>query len=136
MKIGFFLLLTIFFLSLIKVQNVQAKCSDARPASAPTLLSSEPMSDTSVQLVWQEAQDPVSYYLLAYGTTETSFEYGIPDIGGKSTSTFTINDLQKGVKYYFKVRAGNGCKPGEFSNKLSAIPGKEKFSDTIVQLPT
>ena len=134
MKITFFSLVLFLFSLFLFVPYSFAKCSDTRPTSAPVLLSAVPLNDTSVQLVWQEAQDPVSYYLLAYGTSEISFEYGVPDIGGKGTTTFTVDNLQKGVKYYFKVRAGNGCKPGEFSNKLSATPGKTE-DDGYIPLP-
>jgi hypothetical protein len=31
-----------------------------------------------------------------------------------------VRGLSGGITYYFKIRAGNGCMPGDFSNELSA----------------
>jgi hypothetical protein len=33
-----------------------------------------------------------------------------------------VQNLSGGKTYYFRVRAGNGCQPGDFSNELSATP--------------
>ena len=96
-------------------------CNDSKPGSAPTLLSSVGGLN-SVALTWSEALDPVSYYLITYGTTPGAQMFGNPNIGGKGTTSFTVNNLSGGTIYYFKVRAGNGCAPGEFSNELSQTP--------------
>lgn len=134
-RIGLFLVTFIFFAIVPLLNRVHAKCNDTRPAADPILVSTSSPSETSVTLAWQEAADPVSYYLLAYGTSETLMEFGIPNIGGRGTNTFTVNGLTKGVKYYFKVRAGNGCKPGGFSNKLSGVPGGEIESEYTAKPP-
>lgn len=96
-------------------------CTDQAPAGAPTLLSAT-ASLNSVTLVWSEASDPVSYYLIAYGQSPGKYLYGNPSVGGKGTTSFTIANLSGGIPYYFVVRAGNGCTPGPFSNELSAVP--------------
>lgn len=97
-------------------------CKNERPQTAPVLLSAQ-ARDKSVVLTWQEATDPVTHYLVAYSRNETDIEFGNPNVGPKGTTTYTVNELTNGVKYYFKVRGENGCKPGKFSNKLSAIAG-------------
>ena len=97
-------------------------CDDNSPGGKPVLISAVPKGN-SVTLTWSEAQDPVTHYLVAYGRSETEIEYGNPNVGGKGITTYTVGELTKGVKYYFKVRPVNGCRPGDFSNKLSAIPG-------------
>lgn len=122
-------LLSLFLLSTTTTNAFAISCKEQRPGSAPILLSATP-KDHSVELTWTEAIDPVTYYLVAYGTSPTSIEYGYPDVGGKGTTSFTVNQLANGLKYYFWVRAGNGCKPGKFSNKLSAIPGTQGVSTT------
>jgi hypothetical protein len=48
--------------------------------------------------------------------------WGNPNIGGRGTKSFVVQNLSGGKTYYFKVRAGNGCQPGDFSNELSATP--------------
>ncbi|MBI2051642.1 fibronectin type III domain-containing protein [Candidatus Roizmanbacteria bacterium] len=123
--LGNVFLYTVFlFLFLIPFVSgkVDAACKVARPSSPPVLLSAI-SGDRSVTLIWTEAQDPVTYYLLRYGTSKENFAYGNPNIGGKGTSSFTVGDLTNGTKYYFQVMAGNGCKPGEFSNTLTAVSG-------------
>ena len=97
-------------------------CKNQRPEIAPVLLSAQ-AKDRGVVLTWQEAADPVTHYLVAYSRNETELEYGNPNVGPRGTTTYTVSELTNGVKYYFKVRGENGCKPGKFSNKLSAIPG-------------
>lgn len=96
-------------------------CNDTPPVGAPVLLSVTPGAN-SVGLTWIEAPDPVSYYLIAYGTTSGDYVYGNPDIGGKETTSYIVSGLSGGTTYYFIVRAGNGCAPGPFSNELSAMP--------------
>lgn len=98
-----------------------SSCNDSKPSSAPKLIRTE-AGINSVSLVWSEAADPVSYYLVAYGLLSNSPAYGNPNIGGKGTTAYTVNGLAAGVTYYFKIRAGNGCMPGDFSNELSVTP--------------
>jgi len=96
-------------------------CSDTKPASAPTLQSAA-RGTNRVTLTWSEASDPVTYYLVTYGTLPGAQTYGNPNVGGKGTTSYTVSGLSAGKTYYFRVRAGNGCMPGDFSNELSATP--------------
>lgn len=121
------LILTLFsFFSfapgILNKAEAQTICKGSRPSSAPVLLSAE-SKDKSVVLTWTPAADPVTHYLLSYGPDKDNMEYGNPNFGNRETTTYTVTELQNGVKYYFKIRAENGCKAGKFSNKLSATPG-------------
>jgi hypothetical protein len=97
-------------------------CNDTKPGSAPTLLSAS-AGTNSVTLTWSKAQDPATYYLATYSTISGSQQYGNPNVGGHDTTSYTVSGLSGGITYYFKVRAGNGCMPGDFSNELPATPG-------------
>lgn len=124
-KLFVVLLLIILFFSVLLAPILVGKadalsCKNQRPEIPPVLISAE-AKDRSVVLTWQPAPEPVTHYLIAYARDETSLEYGNPNVG--KTTTYNVTELKNGVKYYFKVRAENGCKPGKFSNKLSAIAG-------------
>lgn len=102
-------------------------CSDTKPGSAPKLTSAV-SGVNSVTLSWSEAVSPVTYYLVTYGTASGAQTYGNPNVGGAGTSSYTVNNLSGGTTYYFRVRAGNGCMPGDYSNELSASPRGESVT--------
>lgn len=106
-------------------------CGDQKPGSAPTLLTAQARTN-EVVLTWTEATDPVSYYLVTYGTAAGVQSFGNPNVGGKGTTSYIVKGLSGGTTYYFKVRAGNGCAPGDFSNQLSATPGGGVITGTAV----
>ena len=94
-------------------------CTDTKPQSAPKLLSVKVTGRSEVTLNWSKALDPVSYYLVAYGTKSGKLEFGNPNIGDKNTTTYVVKGLNNNQTYYFKIRAGNNCMPGEFSNEIA-----------------
>lgn len=96
-------------------------CSDKKPGSAPVLTNASSSTPNQVTLTWTKATNPVTYYLVAYGTKPGEIHYGNPNVGGAETSSYTVKGLSGGQRYYFQVRAGNGCAPGEYSNELSTV---------------
>jgi len=108
------------------------QCNDGKPGSAPSLISAYSTAPNSITLHWTKANGPVSYYLLTFGSKSGEQQYGSPNIGNEDTTTFTVSSLSGGKRYYFKVRAGNGCKPGDYSNEVSAaVTGGYIASDVI-----
>ncbi len=115
---------TLLFLSWISANSVSAAsyCSSTKPTIAPIITSIIP-GNQNAKLTWIEAQDPFTHYLIAFGKSKDNLEYGLQNIGAKGTTQFVVNRLQNGVKYYFRIRAVNNCKPGNFSNTVSATIG-------------
>lgn len=93
-------------------------CNDQKPGSAPVLHLATSSGPNSITLSWIKAKDPVSYYLVTFGTKPGEQLYGNPNVGDSNTTSYTINNLSGGKNYYFKVRAGNGCMPGDLSNEV------------------
>lgn len=101
------------------VTNVSSQvCNDQKPGSAPVLFLVTSSGPNSITLNWDKAEDPVTYYLITFGTKSGEQLYGNPNVGDSNTTSYTINDLSGGQNYYFRVRAGNGCMPGDFSNEV------------------
>jgi len=73
-------------------------------------------------LYFTEADNPVNKYVLEYGTKSGDYPYGVQDMGGNSRGqmTYLVKSLSPNTTYYFKVRGGNGCATGSWSNEISA----------------
>lgn len=95
-----------------------AVCNDAKPQGKPVILSLKRIGLNQVKLTWTKVANPVSYYLIAYSTKPGVIEHATPELT-IATPTYTIGALPAGKTFYFKVRAGNGCMPGEFSSETS-----------------
>lgn len=105
-------------------------CNDSAPILVPQNLTTT-VGQNSVTLRWTKPAGSFTYYLIAFGTNNNADKYGNPNIGGPDTNSYTINGLSSGTTYYFKIRTGNGCAPGSFSNTVSATP-----QGPVLQNPT
>ncbi len=106
-------------------------CNDPKPGNAPQLISAVPAGQNKVTLHWSEASDPVTYYLVTFGNQPGQQLYGNPNVGGKGTTSYTVSSLSSNQTYYFKVRAGNGCQPGDFSNEVAVKPAGVVFTGNV-----
>jgi len=98
-------------------------CGDQAPgAKAPWLYGAIAQDSDSVLLYFTEADNPVNKYVLEYGTKSGDYPYGVQDMGVNSRGqmTFLVKSLSASTTYYFKVRGGNGCATGSWSNEISA----------------
>ncbi|MFH0942943.1 MAG: fibronectin type III domain-containing protein [Candidatus Beckwithbacteria bacterium] len=75
-----------------------------------------------VILNWLKLKENVDKYAVAYGLQSGNYIYGLDNVG--DVNSFTVRYLTPGTKYYFAVRAANGCMPGPWSQEWSAVaPG-------------
>ena len=98
-------------------------CGDQPPgAKAPWLYGAIAQDSGSVLLYFTQADNPVNKYVLEYGTKSDDYPYGVQDMGVNSGGqmTFLVKSLSPNTTYYFRVRGGNGCAAGSWSNEISA----------------
>ncbi len=101
--------------------NTSSTCNDQKPGSSPVITAAIPGLN-QITLFWEEATNPVTYYLLSYGQQSGSPIYGNPNIGDSNSRSYMVNNLSGETTYYFQIKAVNGCQPGDFSNEIAAIP--------------
>ncbi len=97
------------------------QCTDTTPTGIiPWLYEANAKSGSEITLRFTNWQSPVDHFALEYGTGSNNYQFAAGNIGGNGTNSYTINSLSPNTTYYFRVRAGNGCAAGSWSNELSA----------------
>jgi len=95
-------------------------CGNITPTSAPWVYGAISQGSTSIMLYFTDAGDPVDKYVLQFGTKSGNYPFGATNVGGKGMRTYLVEHLLPNTTYYFRVRGGNGCATGSWSNELSA----------------
>ena len=98
-------------------------CDDPTPGIPSGLYAVVGPGAGQVTLYWTAPARPYTYFLIAYSDSpDWPPKWGNPDVG--DTSSYTVSGLGVGT-YWFWVRAGNGCMPGEYTGPVSpgAIAG-------------
>lgn len=104
-------------------------CNTQAPGSAPKIISAVTTGKNEITLSWTKAADPVNNYVIAYGVQKGKPLYGA-SIG--NVTTFSVKGLSGGFTYFFKVRGGNDCQPGAYSEEIAVKVGG-KFINTPAQ---
>lgn len=97
-------------------------CTDTAPgATTPWLYGAVALDARTISLSFTAASNPVDHYALEYGTSPGNYLYGaeVMNMNGASQMTFSVEALAPGSTYYFRVRGGNGCATGPWSNEIS-----------------
>lgn len=100
-------------------------CSDSKPSHAPDLFQID-TSKTQATLYFTPSGKPYLYYFISYATFPSAEQHGVQfnKNNWDGVTSFTINSLSPHTSYYFKVRGGNGCMPGGWSNIMKATTTK------------
>ena len=106
-------------------------CVDTAPTNNPDLFQIDRTGSKAV-LYFTPVNDHLSYYYVAYGLSPGDERYGVSFPAGLSSGVvnFTINDLNPNTTYYFKVRGGNGCAPGGWSNNKESNSKNPRLPNT------
>jgi len=94
-------------------------CSAQAPSSAPNLYEID-VTSTTAKVFFSPAGGPYDQHYISYGQGNNSEGYGI-DLNTSQTSGalfYVIEQLSPSTVYTFKVRGGNGCKAGPWSNTV------------------
>lgn len=131
---GFFLLL--IATSFVFVQKTYADDPCAPITDPPNLYQIKRTSTQATLFFTPIANDQVQSYTILYGLKPEDERYSITINQGPSTGaiTATINDLQKGVPYYFKVMGNTSCVSSPWSSWVGDTVVK-KSSNTSPAVP-
>lgn len=88
-------------------------CSDQAPASSPNLFQVD-VTGTTAKLYFAPPSGSYNKHYIAYGQGNDSEGYGVEFATDHSTGAlnYTVKQLKPSNVYTFKIRGGNGCKPG------------------------
>lgn len=97
-------------------------CGEPKPNTPGSFSATAGTGFGEVILSWAvpATPPPFTYFLVAYSDTADAPKWGNPNIG--TGTTYTVGGLTAG-SYYFWVRAGNGCMPGDFVGPESVVLG-------------
>ena len=95
-------------------------CPNQAPSSAPNLYEID-ITSTTAKLFFAPAGGPYDSHYISYGLGNNNEGYGVNFSTSQTPGAlfFTVQQLTPNSVYTFKVRGGNGCKPGPWSNNLT-----------------
>ncbi|KKS78725.1 MAG: hypothetical protein UV54_C0053G0005 [Candidatus Beckwithbacteria bacterium GW2011_GWA2_43_10] len=100
-------------------------CTDAKPGIPTGFSAVAGPGVGEVSLFWTSPAPPYAYFLIAYSDDSTIMKWGNPNVG--TADSYIVSGLGSGI-YWFWLRAGNGCMPGDFvgpvtSGVITGVPG-------------
>lgn len=97
----------------------------------PWLYGAISQNDNSILLFFTPGDEAIDKYVLEYGTSSGFYQYGVSDMGinSRSQMSYLVKSLSPSTTYYFRLRGGQGCLVGDWSNEISATTKKDLKSD-------
>jgi len=97
------------------------QCSSTAPTSAPNIYQVVAANSTAT-IYLSPPSSSFDGFTVSYGLDANADTYNATFSQGNTGAAvkYTINSLTPNTKYYFKVRANNGCATGPWSNVMSS----------------
>lgn len=94
-------------------------CTALAPSNAPNLFQIK-TTKTSATLYFAPVNGSISSYFVSYGYQSGDNRFGVEFPYGTSSGvvSYTLQALAPNNTYYVRVRGGNGCMPGMWSNEM------------------
>lgn len=99
-------------------------CSNTPPSAIPDLFQINTTKNTAT-LYFTPAGNPHNSYTISYGYDDNieRFGTGFSKQSSDGVQSYTINALSPNTKYFFKIKANNGCMPGPWSRTMMVKTG-------------
>jgi hypothetical protein len=89
-------------------------CNNEKPQKA-WLYKVKALGRGQYQLYWDKA-DRATTWTIGFGTQPGKYIYGLNDFGNDLSRNLIVNTYSN-RKFYFVIKANNGCMPGDWSNE-------------------
>jgi len=100
-------------------ESSAASCSSTTPTgNSPWIYSATSNDSSSVTLKFVNYQTPITHFVIEYGIKSGEYKYSVDNIDKNATS-YTLTKLNAATTYFFRIRTGNGCATGSWSNEIS-----------------
>jgi|GEM_PF-2307485 len=101
-------------------------CASSQPGGIPDLFQID-TTRTKVKLYFTPISSNADKYVISFGYSSEDMRFGTELSGNsKGVMSYTINELSPNSTYYLRVRAGNGCATGGWSNTMAVKVGTTK----------
>lgn len=105
-----------------KTVSAAGECGGPYPPKPAHVWAKPGPGGGQVTLYWDKT-NYANRYAVAYGTSSNNYLYGATNIGGSSTTSYTVSGLNGGTNYYFRIAAARDCTSSPFSDEVSAWSG-------------
>ncbi|MFZ3301975.1 MAG: carboxypeptidase regulatory-like domain-containing protein [Microgenomates group bacterium] len=101
-------------------QSSAPTCSSTTPTgNSPWIYSASSNDSSSIILKFVNYQTPITHFVIEYGIKSGEYKYSVDNIS-KDSSSYTITKLNPSTTYFFRIRSGNDCTTGSWSNEISS----------------
>ena len=106
-------------------------CADVKPGLPLNFTAVLGPAADQVTLSWESPLPPYTHFLAAYGDNPDNPKWGNPNVG--RGNSYIVSELGAG-RYWFWIRAENGCMPGEFTGPVFVSFGGEVAGESTVAI--